>query len=76
LVKNDDRYFIFTDSGELVIAALSPTAYQEHARAKVIDPTGDAFGRQVVWSHPALAHRCAFARNDKEIVCISLAAAP
>jgi hypothetical protein len=28
----------------------------------------------VVWSHPAFAHRSMYARNDKEIVCVSLAA--
>ena len=33
-----------------------------------------AFGRDVVWSHPAYADKCVFARNDKEIVCASLAA--
>jgi hypothetical protein len=27
-----------------------------------------------VWCHPALADRCIFWRNDKEIVCASLAA--
>jgi len=26
-----------------------------------------------VWSHPAFSDRCAFARNDKEIVCVDLA---
>lgn len=76
LIKNSDRYFLFTDSGELVIAALSPTAYQEESRVKLIEPTGDVFGRLVVWSHPAFADRCVFARNDKEIICVSLAATP
>jgi outer membrane protein assembly factor BamB len=28
----------------------------------------------VVWSHPAYANRCVFARNDQEIVCASLTA--
>jgi len=28
----------------------------------------------VWWSHPAFANRCVFARNDKELVCVSLAA--
>jgi hypothetical protein len=31
-------------------------------------------GRPVVWSHPAFADKCLFARNDKELVCVSLAA--
>jgi len=28
----------------------------------------------VVWSHPAFANKSMFARNDEEIVCVSLAA--
>jgi outer membrane protein assembly factor BamB len=42
-------------------------------RWKLIEPTGAAFGRKVVWSHPAFANKCVFARNDKELVCASLA---
>ncbi|OHB69016.1 MAG: hypothetical protein A2V70_20530 [Planctomycetes bacterium RBG_13_63_9] len=30
-------------------------------------------GRKVVWSHPAFANRSLYARNDKELVCVSLA---
>jgi hypothetical protein len=30
-------------------------------------------GQKVVWMHPAFADKCVFARNDREIVCISLA---
>ena len=40
----------------------------------VLEPTDEAMGRQVVWSHPALANRCIYLRNDKELVCVSLAA--
>jgi outer membrane protein assembly factor BamB len=73
LVKNGDRYFIFGESGHLVIAKLSAEKYEEIDRAKILDPTNEAFGRPVVWSHPAFANKCIFARNDKEIVCYSLA---
>ena len=31
-------------------------------------------GRDVVWSHPAFAGRSVFARNDRELVCVPLAA--
>jgi hypothetical protein len=27
----------------------------------------------VVWSHPAFAGKCVFVRNDKEIICVSMA---
>ena len=43
-------------------------------RAHVIATSQEAFGRPVVWSHPACAGRCMFIRNDKEMVCLSLAA--
>ena len=29
--------------------------------------------RPVVWMHPAFANKNMYARNDKEIVCVSLA---
>jgi outer membrane protein assembly factor BamB len=74
LVKNGERYFIMSETGELIIAKLSPEKYEEISRAKIIEPTDDCFGRLVNWSHPAFANRCVFARNGKEIVCVSLAA--
>lgn len=72
IVKNGDRYFLFTEKGDLIIARLTPKAYEEVSRAKIVEPTLMAFGRPVVWSHPAFADGCMFARNDKEIVCVSL----
>jgi outer membrane protein assembly factor BamB len=74
LVKNGDRFFVFNELGELLIAKLSAKGYEEVSRAKIVEPTGVAFGRDVVWSHPAFANKCAFIRNDKELVCVSLAA--
>ena len=75
LVKNGDRFFLFSETGHLIIAKLSPKGYEEISRAKVIEPTGTAFrgDRDVVWSHPAFANKCAYIRNDKEIICVSLA---
>jgi outer membrane protein assembly factor BamB len=73
LVKNGDRFFLFSETGDLIIAKLSPKGYEEISRCKLVAPTGEAFGREVVWSHPAFAEKCVFARNDKELVCASLA---
>jgi outer membrane protein assembly factor BamB len=73
LIKNGDRYFIFNERGELIIAKLTPEKYEEISRAKVLEPTQPVFGRKIVWSHPAFANKCMFARNDQEIVCVSLA---
>lgn len=75
VTKNGPRFFLFGENGDLVIARLSPEKYDEVSRTKLLDPVGVGLGRKVVWSHPAYAARCVFARNDKEIVCGSLAAA-
>jgi outer membrane protein assembly factor BamB len=74
VIPQADRYVIFNDQGDLILADLSPKGYREIDRAHILEPVHLALGRQVVWSHPAFAHRCMFARNDKEIVCVSLAA--
>ena len=73
VVKNGDRFLLFNEKGELIIAKLSRKGYEEVDRWKMLEPTGTAWGRSVVWSHPAFADKCVFARNDKEIVCASLA---
>jgi outer membrane protein assembly factor BamB len=74
LVKHEDRFFLFSELGDLILARLTPEAYQEISRFHVLEPTSHTFGRPVVWSHPAFANRCLFARNDRELVCVSLAA--
>jgi len=74
VTKNGKRFFLFGENGDLVIAKLSPEKYDEVSRVKLLDPVGIGLGRKVVWSHPAYADRCVFARNDREIVCVSLAA--
>jgi outer membrane protein assembly factor BamB len=74
LTKNGDRYFLFSETGDLIIARLSPEGYDEISRVHLLEPTNEVFGRSAVWSHPAYANRCIFARNDKELICVSLAA--
>lgn len=74
LVKNGERFFLLGETGHLIIARLSPTGYDEISRSKILEPTGTAFGRNVLWSHPAFANKCVYARNDKELICVSLAA--
>jgi outer membrane protein assembly factor BamB len=81
LVPQGDRFFLFNEKGDLIIARLTPDGYEQIDKAHLLDPTsqlggGGRFGapRKVVWMHPAFADRCVFARNDQEIVCYSLAA--
>ncbi len=73
MTPHEDRYFLFTEKGDLAIARLSPEGYKEIDRAHVIEPNGaDLRQRRIVWTHPAYANRCAFIRNDTEIICLSL----
>lgn len=73
LTPNGDRIFLFNELGELIIAQLSAQGYRELDRAKILQPTNRyAAGRTVVWSHPAYANRRVYARNDQEIVAVTL----
>lgn len=67
-----NQFFIFNEQGELITAQLTPHAYTETGRMKVLEPTSYTFGRSVVWSHPAFADKALFARNDKQLVCVDL----
>ena len=77
-VAHQDRYFINNDRGELILARLSPAGYDELDRTQLIEPTSTPGARRelgaVSWSHPAYANRRIHIRNDKEILCASLAA--
>ena len=74
-VAQANRVWMFNDRGELIISRLSPEGFEEISRAKLIEPTTKQFpGRGgVCWSHPAFANKHVFARNDRELVCASLA---
>ena len=76
LVKNGNRYFLFNERGELIIAKLSPKGYDEISRSKLLERTEDQLPQRggVCWSHPAFANKHIFARNDKELICVNLAA--
>ncbi|QGJ72347.1 Quinohemoprotein alcohol dehydrogenase ADH-IIG [Planctomycetales bacterium 10988] len=74
IVKQEDRYWLFNERGDLIIAQLSPEGYQEISRTKVIEPTTIQLNQRggVCWAHPAYAHRCVFVRNDEKIICYDL----
>jgi outer membrane protein assembly factor BamB len=74
LIPQGDRFFLPNEKGDLIIARLTPKGYEEIDRAHILEPTGRLSDRKVVWSHPAFANQSMYARNDKEIVCVSLAA--
>jgi outer membrane protein assembly factor BamB len=74
-VKHGGQYWMLNERGELVLGELSPQGLKEIGRAPLIQPTLKQLRQRggVVWSHPAFANRCVFARNDDEVVCASLA---
>ncbi len=73
LIKNGDRFVLANEQGDLIIAKLTPKGYEEISRTHLLDPTNTDPRRPVVWSHPAFANRRVYARNDRELVCVSLA---
>jgi outer membrane protein assembly factor BamB len=78
LVEQGDRFVLFNERGDLILARLTPKGYEEISRANILEPTNRMAappGRRVIWSHPAFANRSVYARNDRELICVSLAAA-
>lgn len=76
MVEQADRVIFFNERGDLVIGKVSPQGYTEIDRANILQPTNTMAppkGRRVIWSHPAFANRSIYARNDREIICVSMA---
>lgn len=74
LYPHGESVWMFTDQGQLIRASVTPEGFKEWTRASVIEPTYAYSGRKVVWTPPAFANRCVFARNEQELVCASLEA--
>lgn len=67
--------FLFNQKGQLILADLTPEGYSERGRCLLVEATaGDRAQGPVTWAHPAYANRKIYARNDREIICASLAA--
>jgi hypothetical protein len=69
---------MFNERGELMITKFSRDGLKILSRSKLIEPTIEQLGQRggVCWSHPAFAQKSIFARNDKQIVRVSLEADP
>jgi outer membrane protein assembly factor BamB len=63
-----DRAIILNSDGDLILARLNPVGYHEQSRTQIIESSESS----PIWSHPAYAGSYVYARNDHEIVCISL----
>ncbi|MBP62001.1 MAG: pyrrolo-quinoline quinone [Planctomycetaceae bacterium] len=80
-VKNDDRYFVNNDLGELLIMRFTPSGAKIFDRTKLIEPdTHCGYGPRrfadalINWVQPAYANRHVIIRNDSEIRRVSLEA--
>ena len=72
IIPQGNRYFLHNEQGDLIIANLTDTGYEEISRAKLIEPTRPVQRRMTIWSHPAFAMKSVFARNDKELIRVDL----
>lgn len=69
---DSQRYLLFSEMGDLLVAELTREGFKSLGRFHVLEPTQEAFGRDVIWSHPAYANRTGYFRNDKEVVAVDL----
>jgi outer membrane protein assembly factor BamB len=65
MIAADGKLLIATMTGELVMVKLTPTAFEEIGRGKLIGPTRQA---------PALSNGRVYLRDDEEIICVDLRA--
>jgi len=70
---DSDKFWMFAETGDLIIGQLSTAGFKELSRTHVINATNTAFGRDVVWCAPAFANKRMYVRNDKELICVDLA---
>lgn len=75
MMKVADGYFLFSETGDVISAKMTPEGYTETGRFHAIEPTENIFRRNLVWTYPAIANGCLLLRNDKEIVCLDLSTA-
>jgi hypothetical protein len=59
----DDKLFLLTDEGNVILARADPAAYRELAR-------GQLFDDEICWTPPLLWKSRLFARSPKRAVCV------
>lgn len=63
-----DRVLILNELGDLILARLNTSGYQEQSRTNIIERRE----RSPIWAHPAYAGNRVYARSDSELVCVEL----
>ncbi len=70
-----DRVWAVTEQGDLLLARLTPSGYEEISRAKIIEPLTPLNQRPngaVMWAPPAFANGCVYVKNDREMICVRI----
>lgn len=76
MVRHGENTWMVNEQGDLILAKLDEKGYHEISRAKIIEPLTELKQREngyVMWAPPAFANQCVYVKNDKELICISLA---
>ena len=76
-VRHEDKVWVLSEKGELIIAKFTPDGYKEISRAKVIHPTRLQYNQRggVVWAPPAFTNKHVFVRSNNKLISVNLAAA-
>jgi outer membrane protein assembly factor BamB len=69
-----DNYLLFSETGHIISATMTPEGYNETGRFFAIEPTSAVWGRKLLWTYPALSDGKLLVRSDKEIVCYDVSA--
>jgi outer membrane protein assembly factor BamB len=75
MTVNGSYVFIYNELGELILTQLAPEGYKEISRTTLLEPSYQFGGRKLTWAAPSFANGHVFARNEKELICASLASA-
>lgn len=70
-----DRVWAVTEQGDLLLARLTPSGYEEISRAKIIEPLTPLKQRPngaVMWAPPAFAEGCVYVKNDRELIKVRI----
>jgi outer membrane protein assembly factor BamB len=73
IVQRGDQYWFWNDHGELAVGRMSTEGLRLTGKAKLLATTENTRGRDVLWCHPAFAHRRAYMHNGREMICVDLA---
>lgn len=73
LIEQGDRTWLWNDHGELILAKLDPSGYEQIGRTKLLETIENTRGRDVLWCHPAFAGRRLYVHNGRDLICVDLA---